>query len=128
HAHGAKILTEVAVRSVRRVDNEWRVTFDVLAGGRTRYRGGPSQFVTAGIVVLAAGTLGSTEILLRSRAAGLPLSDRLGHGFSANGDVLGFAYDTDRSVRSVGLGRRVPRSTRAVGPTITGLIDLRSQP
>ena len=32
----------------------------------------------APMVVLAAGTLGSTEILLRSRANGLPLSDRIG--------------------------------------------------
>ncbi len=58
--------------------------------------------VLADVVVLAAGTLGSTEILLRSRDLGLPVSDRLGHGFSGNGDVLAFAYDTDAPVR----GRR----------------------
>src|SRR5262249_56232300 len=34
-------------------------------------------------------------------------------------------YDTDRSVRSVGLGRRFHRQDAMVGPTITGLIDLR---
>ena len=75
--------------------------------------------------MLAAGTLGSTQILLRSRDLGLPVSDRLGHGFSGNGDVLAFAYDTDEPVRDVGLGDRVPRADTAVGPTITGLIDLR---
>jgi len=35
---------------------------------------------------LAAGVLGTTEILLRSRNAGLALSDKLGLGFSTNGD------------------------------------------
>ncbi len=46
--------------------------------------------VTGRRVVLAAGTLGTAEILLRSRESGaLPaLSGRLGHGFSGNGDFL----------------------------------------
>jgi cholesterol oxidase len=43
-------------------------------------------------VVLSAGTLGTNEILLRSRdiSRTLPnLSNQLGHGYSANGDFLG---------------------------------------
>ena len=87
--------------------------------------GAPSRFVLADVVVLAAGTLGSTQILLRSRDLGLPVSDRLGHGFSGNGDVLAFAYDTDAPVRGVGLGGRIPREDTLVGPAIAGLIDLR---
>jgi cholesterol oxidase len=125
-AHGAHIFTEVAVRSVHRWQGKWRVDYDVLDGGRERYADAPTQFLTADVVVLAAGTLGSTEILLRSRGLGLPVSDQLGHGFSGNGDVLAFAYDTDGSVRGVGLGDRAPNADNAVGPTITGLIDLRS--
>jgi cholesterol oxidase len=125
YAHGAHIFTEVAVQSVHRCHGKWRVALDVLGGERERVPGSQSRFVTADVVVLAAGTLGSTEILLRSRDLGLPVSDRLGHGFSGNGDVLAFAYDTDRSVHGVGLGGRVPRQDTAVGPAITGLIDLR---
>ena len=120
YAHGAHIFTEVAVQSVRRCQGTWRVGFDVLGEGPAT-----SRFVTADVVVLAAGTLGSTQILLRSRELGLPVSERLGDGFSGNGDVLAFAYDTDEPVRDVGLGGRVPRADTAVGPTITGLIDLR---
>ncbi|MEA2320951.1 MAG: cholesterol oxidase [Solirubrobacteraceae bacterium] len=56
----------------------------------------PEREVDAGAVVLAAGTLGSTRLLLRNRA-GLPrLSPRLGTGFSANGDVLLFVRGADR--------------------------------
>jgi cholesterol oxidase len=117
-AHGAHIFTEVAVRSVRRWQDSWRVEFDLPGQGQ------PSRFVIADVVVLAAGTLGSTQILLRSAALGLPVSDRLGHGFSGNGDVIAFAYDTDETVRGVGLGERVPRQDTLVGPAITGLIDL----
>jgi cholesterol oxidase len=120
YAHGAHIFTEVDVRSVRRQDGKWRVDFEVPADP-----GAAPEFVTADIVVLAAGTLGSTQILLRSRDLGLPVSDRLGHGFSGNGDVLAFAYDTDSSVRGVGVGDDVPAQDTTVGPAITGLIDMR---
>jgi len=125
YAHGAHIFTEVAVQSVRRCQDKWRVALDVLGGERERSPSSQARFVTADVVVLAAGTLGSTQILLRSRDLGLPVSDRLGHGFSGNGDVLAFAYDTDRSVHGVGLGKRVTRQDTVVGPAITGLIDLR---
>jgi cholesterol oxidase len=117
HWHGAQIFTEVAVQSVQRADGRWRVDYDGP--------GGPGKSVTADVVVLAAGTLGSAQILMRSRDLGLPVSGRLGHGFSGNGDVLAFAYDTDAPVRGVGLGDRVPREDTLVGPAITGLVDLR---
>jgi hypothetical protein len=44
------------------------------------------MFVAADLVVIGAGALGSTEILLRSRERGLPLSGKLGSRFSGNGD------------------------------------------
>ena len=47
--------------------------------------------LAAPIVVLAAGSLGSTEILLRSRQLGLlATSARLGTAFSGNADGIGF--------------------------------------
>jgi cholesterol oxidase len=125
HWHGAHIFTEVAVRSVERCEGGWRVAYDVPGEGRENAPGAPPRFVLADVVVLAAGTLGSTQILLRSQNLGLPVSGRLGHGFSGNGDVIAFAYDTDAPVRDVGLGGRVPREDTVVGPAIAGLIDLR---
>jgi cholesterol oxidase len=52
----------------------------------------PIQTIRAPVVVLAAGALGSTYLLLRS-LTGLPElpRERLGEGFSGNGDLLGFA-------------------------------------
>jgi cholesterol oxidase len=55
-------------------------------------RDGTARSVGSRRVVLSAGTLGTTEILLRSRdlAGTLPeLSPALGEGFSGNGDFLG---------------------------------------
>lgn len=48
-----------------------------------------TKTITARLVILAAGSLGSTELLLRAKASGdLPhLSDQLGRQWSYNGDV-----------------------------------------
>ena len=45
-------------------------------------------------VFLGAGSLGTTEILLRSKEMGLKLSDTIGTGMSGNGDILAFGYDS----------------------------------
>src|SRR5690606_3600262 len=103
-AHGAEIFCEAPVRTVRpSPGGGWIVTVDAEGDGRSSFDA-PSTFVHADTVVLAAGTLGSTEILLRSRAEGLAVSPRLGSRFSGNGDVLAFAYDASVPVRGIGTG------------------------
>jgi cholesterol oxidase len=57
--------------------------------------------IEAAMVVVAAGTLGTNELLLRCREQhrSLPnLSPALGHGFSANGDLVLTGTWTDRDV------------------------------
>ena len=50
-------------------------------------------------VVLAAGSIGSTEILLRCKRNGsLKLSEKLGEGFSTNGDMFGIISPTKENV------------------------------
>ncbi|WPB75200.1 alpha/beta fold hydrolase [Archangium violaceum] len=125
--HGAEIFCETSVRYLERGANgKWLVHFQVLDTGREKFDA-PLLTVSADLVVLAAGSLGSTEILLRSKAKGLPVSDRLGQGFSGNGDVLGFAYNNEMAIDGVGLGTRPPSESGPVGPTITGIIDIRNQ-
>ena len=68
--------------------------------------------LTAPRVIVAAGSIGSTELLLKSKA-GLPnLSLRLGRGWSSNGDFLTPAIHPMREVDPTH------------GPTITAAIDL----
>jgi cholesterol oxidase len=124
-AHGAEIFCETPVRTVRPAAGGagWIVTFDTPGDGRQRL-GAPASFVFADVVVLAAGTLGSTQILMRSRTEGLAVSPQLGSRFSGNGDVLAFAYDAEVPVRGIGTGRRHPTAETSVGPTITGMVDL----
>lgn len=59
-----------------------------------------AQTVTADIVIVAAGCVGTNEIMLRSKARGmLPnLSDKVGFGFSTNGDYIAFLEKTREHV------------------------------
>ena len=83
------------VTLIRRTDDGYEVTY------RDRMKGNAEERVSATKVFLAAGVLGSTELLLKCRAAGaLRLSDQLGHGFSTNGDFGGFAVGTTEKVYS----------------------------
>jgi choline dehydrogenase-like flavoprotein len=71
-----------------------------------RQRDNPKRFdrqtVTADRVILAAGCVGTNEIMLRSKKGGLPgLSDMVGYGFSTNGDYLAFLTDTRERVSLV---------------------------
>jgi cholesterol oxidase len=124
--HGAKIFTRVAVRFVQRKDDRWLVHYQVLDTGRERFDA-PPLFVSADIVVVAAGALGSTEILLRSAEDGLPLSDQVGRRMTGNGDVLAFSYNSDQEVNGIGWGHRNDGEVGPVGPCITGIIDNRDQ-
>ncbi|HWC00208.1 MAG TPA: alpha/beta fold hydrolase [Bryobacteraceae bacterium] len=124
---GAEIFTQVSVRYLERQGSGWLVHFQVLDSGQEKFDA-PTQFVAADIVVVAGGVLGSNEILLRSKAKGLAVSDRAGEHFSGNGDVLGFSYDSERPILGVGFGNRDPRDREPVGPCISGVIDMREQP
>jgi cholesterol oxidase len=74
-------------------------------------------------VILAAGTLGSTEILLRSESRVTPqFSSTLGQRFSTNGDGLAMSYAQDKPVSAIAAAeQRQPQ--QAIGPTITGIVQ-----
>jgi cholesterol oxidase len=118
-AHGAEIFTELSVSRIEKVSGHWRVHFAPTEGADDAQR-----FVEAKTVVLAAGTLGSTEILLRSRQHGLALSDRLGDHFSANGDIIAFALGGETRVNGIGVGHPPKYVGDAVGACVTGEIEL----
>ncbi len=125
--HGARIVTGVAVKSLERKGERWIVHYQAVETGREAFDA-PGDFVSADIVVLAAGALGSTEILLRSKAEGLAVSDQVGQRFSGNGDVLAFAYNADEKINGIGFGSQSPNGKEPVGPCIAGIIDLRHEP
>ncbi len=79
-------------------------------------------WVQAHTVVLAAGALGSTEILLRSKA--VACSPQLGQRFSTNGDVMALGWGMASRVNGMAEHAEadLPPNDR-VGPTITGALS-----
>lgn len=124
---GAEIFTQVCVERLEQRAGKWLIHYRRLDTGMERFNA-PLMFVTADLVVLGAGTLGSTEILLRSREAGLKISALTGHRFSGNGDVLGFGYNGQEALHGIGFGPKKPGEVAASGPCITGVIDMRERP
>jgi cholesterol oxidase len=123
-AHGAELFTHANARCItKRTDGNWLVQFNrtdhSCSGTRKLLE------VTADTIILAAGTLGSTEILLRSRDAGLALSPRIGHGFSANGDIIAFGYGADETVNAVGVGFPSKVPGLEIGASVSGQIEFR---
>jgi cholesterol oxidase len=111
---GAVIQPLSLVTHLKQIGDHWRVHYDRLVEGRR-----VPEHVDAKEVILAAGSLGSTELLLRCRDQyrTLPnLPNSLGHGWSSNGDFLTPALYTDRKI------------SPTVGPTISSAIDFLDGP
>ena len=80
--------------------------------------------ITADRLILSAGTLGSTFLLLKNRTRFPGLSDRLGTRFCGNGDLITFAM---RSKKEIG-GEKQPRLIDAgYGPVITSRVRVADQ-
>ena len=134
-AHGAELFTGVTVDHLEsganfQEDREWTLSCHSTAGPvKTSIK------IRARIVILAAGTLGTTKILLKTqrieleakkKKALLPFftfSDHLGHGFSGNGDMISFGVSADE-VCSVGTGDQNLANDNKTGPCIAGMLSV----
>jgi cholesterol oxidase len=98
--------SEIAVQDPSNVSATWRIE--------------------APMVVLAAGTLGTTELLLRAQQCGLELSAILGEKFSANGYDLVLTDYLKEPVNAVATGfpSHAQVGAAPVGPHSMALIDL----
>lgn len=119
--HGADVRELHYVRYIEPIDGGYRVTFDRIIPGKgleggTLKRGSE----TARKVIVSAGSLGSTEIMLRCRDEfkTLPnVSQFLGQNWSSNGDFMTLGiYPKSRAINPTH------------GPTITCYIDFLSDP
>lgn len=127
HRYGAQVLTEHLAHSIVPVNalgeddpaadgsHGYRVQYFDLCQGKTFARSVLTQRV-----VVSAGTLGSTELLLRCRDLykTLPrLSSRLGQRFSGNGDFLSFVIGPEKPADGL------PPANPNYGPVITQRTD-----
>lgn len=124
--HGRQELTiysgVTVLRFERAGDDVWNV-YTTYTNDTQNKRHERPTVVRTRFLVLAAGTLGSTGLLLQSQSAGLRFSHRLGKRFSGNGDALIVGYGHNREVNSTADEASIPEQ-RGVGPSITGILDI----
>ncbi|XP_038697798.1 uncharacterized protein LOC119995391 [Tripterygium wilfordii] len=87
--------------------------YDISHEGRTgRKRGrwlvylNEIDYISSDFVILSAGVLGTTEILLQSQLRGLKLSESLGSGFSCNGNTVAYLAGSRAPLSAYGLDRK----------------------
>jgi len=134
---GAEIYSGASVLQVAFVGDAaapmWQLEV-VHTDKRLREKRGPAgiALLRTRKLILAAGTFGSTEILLRSqKERGLLFSPQLGSRFSGNGDNLVAVTHDARVANTVGcetdpLLPAAGQPERHVGPTITGVLPMAS--
>ncbi|MGH7779432.1 MAG: GMC family oxidoreductase N-terminal domain-containing protein [Candidatus Binataceae bacterium] len=112
HDKGAEISTQCEVTRIEPSANGYKVSFIDHAGG------GQLHDSQARYIFVCAGAVNSTELMLKCRDefGTLPkISARLGDGYSGNGDLLAFAFNTKQLFKP------------SEGPTITtGIVYDRS--
>jgi cholesterol oxidase len=128
--HGTDIFTQVEVQYVSKnksnPDHLWDVHCELIGTNP------PLEFtVTTKILVVAAGTLGTAEILLRSRTNGsVKMSPQVGLSFGADGDFFRPSFNGESKTNTLGYGldplnKRRKQENDSVGPCITSVLDLR---
>ena len=125
---GAHIFVKTKVEWIEKIDEGgWRVH-----GSYYENEHKSRKFkLDAKNVILAAGAVNSTEILLRSEMHGLKVSPALGTRFSGNGNFFGLAYNSDVATDVLGYGtRQAPRPGEAPfpGPTIVSAVRYTNLP
>jgi cholesterol oxidase len=101
-AHGSEIYTMMEVTHVGK-DKSGKYIVNYLYHG-TGTKIPKAGVLTTDLLVMAAGSMGSTQIMMRSKLKGLRLSSALGSRFSANGDVMGFSYNGKSQTNILGFG------------------------
>jgi cholesterol oxidase len=115
--HGAQVAVESEATAIEPLDESGVPSNEATGahGFRVHWRDadGQARHANAHRVVVAAGTFGTAELLLRGKTSGAlkHLSDRLGCGFSGNGDFIAAAINGHKAVD--------PNH----GPVITQVVD-----
>ncbi|MGP7813976.1 MULTISPECIES: GMC oxidoreductase [Micrococcaceae] len=117
----ADIRTLHEVRGFSRAsDGSWLVRYVIHDPQHPSSTGDlPERLIRCAKLLLAAGTFGTSYLLLRNRMTLPGISPALGTRFSSNGDLLGLLFNASEQVE----GRTVPRQLYGNrGPVITSTV------
>ncbi|MDX1959686.1 MAG: alpha/beta fold hydrolase [Leptospiraceae bacterium] len=114
-ANGAEIFAQIYVSHFAiGSDGRYTIYYQVLDKGTEKPKEETLEIVTSEYLVLGAGSIGSTEILLRTKEiSGLKFSEKLGHHFSGNGGMISVGLNLTSTVNQVGFERGISPDRRS---------------
>jgi len=124
---GAEIFTQTEVGWVEKLSGGgWRIHGRHYDAKHSRKK----FMMDAEHVILAAGSINTTEILMRSETRGLKVSPAMGTRFGGNGDFFGLAYNGDHRADVLGFGNHPgsPGAAMPPGPTIVSVMEYNGGP
>eukprot|EP00794_Sanderia_malayensis_P018310 gene18310-20134_t len=128
---GAEIFTQIEVTAVIKdyESYQWQIFYHHLDDNSSK----EEKSVRANIVIISAGALGSSKILMESSQRGLEVSSEVGRNFLSNGGVFGVSYCGKEVSNAIGLrtgmfkGRPKAKDGPAPGPCVTSFLDARKR-
>ncbi len=124
---GAAMFTQTEIRHIEKCNGYYRIHYihhqRDAKGKHQRIEG----CLTARLVILGAGSIGSSEILLRSQDNQFVFSKQLGCNWTGNGDALGFVRKSDHPTHVGGVSAYADATCR-IGPTIQSNISYPCRP
>ncbi|MDD0852038.1 GMC family oxidoreductase N-terminal domain-containing protein [Halobacteriovorax sp. GB3] len=119
---GCSIFTETEVIDLYKTKSGYRI--EIKSSSNLNF---DKKIINAKNIVLGAGSLGSTKLLLKARKNGIRLSQKIGESLSLNADVLGFCYNGHEKTQSVGTGvnKRLQLVQGSVGTGISTVANFR---
>ena len=107
--NGAEIFTKIYVSHFNFLSTgKYIIYYLALDKGTEENNYTVLEVVTSDILVLGAGSIGSTEILLKTREIfGMKFSERLGKRFSGNGGIISAGLNLNTVVNQVGFEKSI---------------------
>ncbi len=123
---GADLFTQTKVNFIEKLNGYFGIHYShfLKCGDGLREVHG---CLKARIAIISAGSLGSTQLLLRSQSSNMHFSNCLGHKWTGNGDILGLIDNTSHETNIGGFGAYAHQG-RNTGPTIQSNITYPHRP
>lgn len=124
--NGTDMFTQVQVDRIERLSGYYRLHLTYVDDSDGKITRHPLA-INSRIVILGAGSLGSTEILLQSQSRSFVFSPALGRKWSANGDTIGFVVKTPDDT-SIGGFSTCAKPSGPVGTTVQTTLNFFDRP
>lgn len=122
--NGTEIYTQCEVESIEKKNGYYRINIVYIKESKSKEISRHPVSITSRMVVVGAGSPGSSGILLSSQRENFEFSPALGYNWSGNGDTIGFVINMPGKTNIGGYGAYDnPNCRPGVGPTVQSSLN-----